>query len=419
MTAEIAIINRSAIALAADSAVTVGEERVWKSTNKLFSLSPMNDIGIMIYGSGDFCGVPWDIIIKSYRCRTSKHFETVENLYKDFINFLLDFSVPHDELESLNIYRLFLNVINECFEGTDNMQPMQFRSKLKGNIRDLQDILDKFDLIDQAISTADFNQEFAEIIKALAKEKTPHKITKEIYSSIIRICSISFNKALESGYETGVVFCGYGSTQIFPELIHVACDGRSSLGLRYWTRGRQNLNDKDAPSAAIFPFAQKDIFYLFVEGIDSSYLEFLHRVLSGVLYKRTSDVIDRYVKEDEQLVEKRIQEKENDAAVEAFGLEFREFRKSQTVSPMMTVIRSLPKDEMAAMAEALVEITSLRRKIDSKLESVGGPVDVAVISKGDGFVWIKRKHYFSSDLNSDYPVRRRMRHQWDGEKNDG
>jgi hypothetical protein len=32
-------------------------------------------------------------------------------------------------------------------------------------------------------------------------------------------------------------------------------------------------------------------------------------------------------------------------------------------------------------------------------ETVGGPIDVAVISKGDGFVWIKRKHYFERDLN--------------------
>jgi hypothetical protein len=32
-------------------------------------------------------------------------------------------------------------------------------------------------------------------------------------------------------------------------------------------------------------------------------------------------------------------------------------------------------------------------------ETVGGPIDVAVISKGDGFIWIKRKHYFKPELN--------------------
>ena len=36
------------------------------------------------------------------------------------------------------------------------------------------------------------------------------------------------------------------------------------------------------------------------------------------------------------------------------------------------------------------------------LETVGGPVDVAVISKGDGFIWIDRKHYFSRELNDQF-----------------
>ena len=35
-------------------------------------------------------------------------------------------------------------------------------------------------------------------------------------------------------------------------------------------------------------------------------------------------------------------------------------------------------------------------------ETVGGPVDVAVISKGDGFIWIRRKHYFDPALNTRY-----------------
>lgn len=38
-------------------------------------------------------------------------------------------------------------------------------------------------------------------------------------------------------------------------------------------------------------------------------------------------------------------------------------------------------------------------------ESVGGPVDVALISKGDGFVWIERKHYFKPELNPRFLAR--------------
>ena len=37
--------------------------------------------------------------------------------------------------------------------------------------------------------------------------------------------------------------------------------------------------------------------------------------------------------------------------------------------------------------------------VTTSAESVSGPIDVAVISKGDGFVWIKRKQYFDPQLN--------------------
>ena len=35
-------------------------------------------------------------------------------------------------------------------------------------------------------------------------------------------------------------------------------------------------------------------------------------------------------------------------------------------------------------------------------ETVGGPVDVAVITKNEGLVWIKRKLFFDPGLNSRY-----------------
>ena len=60
------------------------------------------------------------------------------------------------------------------------------------------------------------------------------------------------------------------------------------------------------------------------------------------------------------------------------------------------------------MAEALVNLTSLKRRVSMEEESVGGPIDVAVISKGDGFIWIKRKHYFDPSFNRDYFARQSL-----------
>jgi len=61
MTAEIAIINRSAVTLAADSAVTLtvrGVEKIYNAADKLFEISDTAPIGVMIYNNLDFMGVP-------------------------------------------------------------------------------------------------------------------------------------------------------------------------------------------------------------------------------------------------------------------------------------------------------------------------------------------------------------------------
>jgi hypothetical protein len=95
MTAEIAIVNRQGIALAADSAVTIGRNRVWKSANKLFSLGPVNDIAIMIYNSGDFVGISWEIIIKVFREHIgNRRFNTVKQCEEAFFRYLDTMALP-------------------------------------------------------------------------------------------------------------------------------------------------------------------------------------------------------------------------------------------------------------------------------------------------------------------------------------
>lgn len=68
-------------------------------------------------------------------------------------------------------------------------------------------------------------------------------------------------------------------------------------------------------------------------------------------------------------------------------------------SKVTEMIEFLPKQDLAYMAESLVNLTAFKRKISNDNETVGGPIDVAIISKGDGFIWVKRKHYFNKDLN--------------------
>ncbi|TGV05567.1 hypothetical protein E4695_15955, partial [Alcaligenaceae bacterium 429] len=90
MTAEIVIMNKHGVALAADSAVSVGTQKVYNTANKLFSLSKSHPVGIMIYGNATFMGIPWETIIKKYRKDHLQRnsFDTLKEYSDDFLNYL-------------------------------------------------------------------------------------------------------------------------------------------------------------------------------------------------------------------------------------------------------------------------------------------------------------------------------------------
>jgi hypothetical protein len=92
MTAEIAMLNREAVALAADSAVTMQTEggyKILQSANKIFTLSKYHPVAIMVYGSAHLMGAPWELLIKTYRRELgATSFNTLAAYANDFIRFL-------------------------------------------------------------------------------------------------------------------------------------------------------------------------------------------------------------------------------------------------------------------------------------------------------------------------------------------
>ncbi|MCP4262896.1 MAG: hypothetical protein GY774_36105 [Planctomycetes bacterium] len=91
MTAEIAILNSNAVALAADSAVTVGREagKVYASADKLFQMSTNAPVGIMLYGQSTFLGVPWETMIKCYRSDLGNNtFPKLADYLQDLIRYV-------------------------------------------------------------------------------------------------------------------------------------------------------------------------------------------------------------------------------------------------------------------------------------------------------------------------------------------
>ncbi|OZA04881.1 MAG: hypothetical protein B7X95_08630 [Methylophilaceae bacterium 17-44-8] len=76
--------------------------------------------------------------------------------------------------------------------------------------------------------------------------------------------------------------------------------------------------------------------------------------------------------------------------------------------PLRKVLNSLSVSEMGHLAESLLILEELRERVTSPSESVGGPIDVAIITKTEGLIWLKRKHFFDPELNVKYLNRVKM-----------
>jgi hypothetical protein len=63
------------------------------------------------------------------------------------------------------------------------------------------------------------------------------------------------------------------------------------------------------------------------------------------------------------------------------------------------VLPAMPLQDAIDLAEFMVDLTVKHSRFKPGAPTVGGPIEVAAISKHEGFRWVRRKHYFSTDLN--------------------
>jgi hypothetical protein len=124
------------------------------------------------------------------------------------------------------------------------------------------------------------------------------------------------------------------------------------------------------------PFAQRETIDMIIEGIHPGLKRGLPKLLIGKPKARC-----RRGKEAGAAVERLLGSMEEEIAERYSG-------------PFMSAVSALPRHDLAAMAEALVNLTAFRAHASAdQKETVTGPIDVAVLSKGDGFVWVKRKRF--------------------------
>jgi len=420
MTAEIAILNKHAVALAADSAVTIGRNlKTYNSANKLFMLSKYEPIGAMIYGGAEFMGIPWETIFKDYRLRLEcNRFDTVDEYCQDFRAFLADesslFGEKRKEFTLAALVRMYLRgllkkvhdqVRTELNSGSSKeLEPLALQV-MKNVIETAVGELSRVDDLPESRSDSlrkSLQDSEQTIENAIAEEFENFPLADELRTLLQQLIREVICKDTWSDHYSGVVIAGFGAKEFFPRLHALRIETVIKDQLKY--KEDHAVTIADESDAAIIPFAQSDMVKSFVGGVDPSYAEvatgYLDTLFEGLPGKIVSVLQSG---KDGNSVLDGGKESELRSLTTALLQEFKQkisnFQQENYIQATLEVVGFLPVDELAAMAETLVSLTSFKRRMSMAAETVGGPVDVAVISKGDGFIWIKRKHYFKPELN--------------------
>ncbi|MCQ2132140.1 MAG: hypothetical protein MJY90_02270 [Bacteroidaceae bacterium] len=416
MTAIVGILNKRAAVIAADSALTVnhGETNsIYNDASKMFQLSDTNPVGVMLYNSVEFMGTPWDVIINMYRkSRGNKKYDTLKEYVNSFINFIQEepmlkrvYDYSNYLLSEMHMYYKFVHdevvdavkaEVDEMDGPVDDQTIDELLSKyLRTMFAQHVDThlehgtcsqLEKFTLKDFRKCAAD---EITKLMELMKEEGLPDDMRSEWEEALY-----GFVRSQLFAHETGLVFVGFGETEIYPSLISIKVSGIVDGKLLYTFSEEDETHISNDCSATIMPFAQTDVMLTMMKGIAPS------------LFNKSCDKVEEITEMTrDRLVEQmkaegvpetavaKIQEIDlsdinNDYCETMHGHIHEDF-----VEGLVDAVDSFNIENMANMAESLISITNLQRHITSSEETVGGPIDVAVITRADGFSWIKHKQW--------------------------
>lgn len=444
MTAEIVIMNKEAVALAADSAVTLRRiylTKVSVSADKIFQMSMNSPVGIMMYGNALFMGLPWETVIKAYReNRAGKKFNSIKKYGEDFIEYLKNNQLEFDaKAEGKYVDAFVISLMGEIQERIDTFV-QQFiveeggevtkdalKYVIKGAINgyykqarkkheEIVPVELSRKIVEKYWGRIDSIMTFMFTESGLAKIFNLDILKKRLRRKLKEVIVNEFSTSMRTDIQSGIVIAGFGEKEYTPRAKIFLLEGKIGGELKYTEGPVEEV--KGSSMANIAAFAQRDIAVRFMEGVDRLYRAYEDEYLRNMCIDYAEKVVDNiegYSDQQKSVFKKQLVKYGNSLRKE-FNEKMDEFIDDQFVQPILGTVAFLPKVELATVAEALVHLTSVKRKVSLEEETVAGPIDVAIISKNDGFIWIKRKHYFEAELNPQFFLRYRKENRNDESK---
>ena len=432
MTAVVGIINKQGVAIAADSAVTrtLGNKgtKYTKNGSKMLRLSNAVPVSVMLTGNGAYIENPWDVIVRRYRQqRGDIEHPTVESCMHDFFAYIADTPIFwNDDVINEWITRSLDQMIDrvndeipwETRRTKDDgtyVRPQGFKNAFVKELQILRKTISSKGRCPQfADYTIDQFRAYAtpildEYFDNRFEESDPFGtwFTQDFLDSVRSEIELTLMEELSCRCEdmddlAVLIFSGFGKEQEYPSLVSAnVCEGFDHR-VNYHVRKEDIVCISDEKPVAFCPFAQKDVTQSIIRGIYRTWghnllvnTKLFYNDIAGYVFPTT------FEEQDPVFLEMLSEVKHADLSGTLRKSMLQQLNKNQ--SEWERALEGYDLKAMAELAESLIDLTGFQRILTFEQEGVGGPVDVAVITKNEGFTWIKRKSWhLHRDVNGEY-----------------
>jgi hypothetical protein len=392
MTCEVAVMNKLGIALAADSAVSVGRgDKIYHHAEKLFSLQSNTPVGIMIYGCAEIMAMPWALLINSYvQHMGGRRLDRIEQYAEKFFRFVESSAslFPPDlqlrwfrELVGLYWKDRFAKPLTTKLNREPKGPLPTANAVLAELVKEDHATWQKYPIIAK-LGTAYGERVVSKYRPALDElEKKlfgKYALDQEVRQALRTSVKFMYTQQwFHPDDISGIVFAGMGEAEPFPVLQAYRVGTLAGGRLRYCKYNEDCITREQ--SAIVVPFAQAEMIDMFYRGVIPDLDEKLDDLVARCVSREMAKQGQKPSRESVERVQKAFR-----AALEAEI-------NAKYKGPLIAAVDALPRYDLAKLAEALVSLAAFRLHMSiGQKETVGGSIDVAVLSKAEGFVWMKR-----------------------------
>lgn len=382
MTAEVLVMNTSAVAMAADTAVSIPYGtgvKTYTRARKLLPLHNTEPVAVMVWDAPAYLGLPWEVIVGEFRQLKP----TVLNKLDEYVEAF--FAFVDTEASKWVVSQHEITLLAEVLDPEIQLLQQLWTDRLDASDRPSSQT-------EIAAAAAEVGRAFVAATrrKYLPADRWGGRAAGELgqLDPYVRdrfhagatglwgnLNGTVRRELVELGRErmvyvigdepgsSGLVFAGYGSEELFAQARVWRVNGRLASMTRRVERRRFGVSP--ARPSIIVPVAQEGVIHSFLNGLHPEVDLLVGDVINSLAAQLGGADLARGIKE------------QFDSQVSMRGDE------------VARAVEFLPPGDLAVVAGDLIRMTALRNRATMTAETVGGPIDVILLSRADGFRWVQ------------------------------